>query len=376
MQQIAVHCVDVLFPTSLFFIYIYISYACKEREHFLSLLKSLRVIGVADQARIRVTEALVLNICGTSVDCVNVSSVPTGHLQLLWCLSPTFSSLGCWLVLLSLHVFSYLACNFLRCGKKIYMFSVYFMLDPWLTNGSSRYKAVLGQSDRHWLYLVFSFFTTALDGKLPVRLLSSEKRNPRYLWVLKASDGLPGHKQWYDVDMLDIMWRALLWESMFSPVFPPRSLPALRGVWLCVLPLTTTRLVRHLVRSTILVTTAILVESPSPRHPDYHSCGLTIWPWLAQPVIVGTKITQSIYNHTDCTPKPYPQCVSRLLFQWLWRLSCDVTVGQQGSDTVFLVVGLVSGMGGVFFAFAFMALCYRSVVVHKNFSLCLRSVRS
>ncbi|XP_042884522.1 disintegrin and metalloproteinase domain-containing protein unc-71-like [Penaeus japonicus] len=47
-------------------------------------------------------------------------------------------------------------------------------------------------------------------------------------------------------------------------------------------------------------------------------------------------------------------------------------VGQQGSDTVFLVVGLVSGMGGVFFAFAFMALCYRSVVVHKNFSLCLR----
>ncbi|XP_071515149.1 disintegrin and metalloproteinase domain-containing protein unc-71 isoform X3 [Panulirus ornatus] len=34
-------------------------------------------------------------------------------------------------------------------------------------------------------------------------------------------------------------------------------------------------------------------------------------------------------------------------------------VGQQGSDTVFLVVGLVSGMGGVFFAFAFMALCYR-----------------
>ncbi|XP_069167754.1 disintegrin and metalloproteinase domain-containing protein 23 isoform X6 [Procambarus clarkii] len=47
-------------------------------------------------------------------------------------------------------------------------------------------------------------------------------------------------------------------------------------------------------------------------------------------------------------------------------------VGQQGSDTVYLVIGLVSGMGGVFFAFAFMALCYRSVVVHKNFSLCLR----
>ncbi|CAL4063957.1 unnamed protein product, partial [Meganyctiphanes norvegica] len=30
-----------------------------------------------------------------------------------------------------------------------------------------------------------------------------------------------------------------------------------------------------------------------------------------------------------------------------------------GSDTVFLVIVLVSGMGGVFFAFAFMALCYR-----------------
>lgn len=324
MQQIAVHCVDVLFLTSLYFVYIYCMPV--KNESIFSHLKSWRVIGVVDQARIRVTEALVLNICGTSVDCVNVSSVPTGHLQLLWCLSPTFSSLGCWLVLLSLHVFSYLACNFLRCGKKIYMFSVYFMLDPWLTNGSSRYKAVLGQSDRLWSYLLIQWFMTALDGKLPARLLSSEKRNPRYLWVLKASDGLPGHKQWYDVDMLDIMWRALLWESMFSPVFPPRSLPALRGVWLCVLPLTTTRLVRHLVRSTILVTTAILVESPSPRHPDYHSCGLTIWPWLAQPVIVGTKITQSIYNHTDCTPKPYPQMrlassVPMTVAALLWRHS-------------------------------------------------------
>ncbi|KAF2368825.1 EGF-like domain extracellular [Trinorchestia longiramus] len=34
-------------------------------------------------------------------------------------------------------------------------------------------------------------------------------------------------------------------------------------------------------------------------------------------------------------------------------------VGQQGSDTVFLVVVLVSGVGSVFFVFAFMALCYR-----------------
>ncbi|XP_014218927.1 uncharacterized protein LOC106647167 [Copidosoma floridanum] len=32
----------------------------------------------------------------------------------------------------------------------------------------------------------------------------------------------------------------------------------------------------------------------------------------------------------------------------------------------------MSVVGGVFVVFAMMALCYRSVVVHKNFSLCLR----
>ncbi|XP_039300307.1 uncharacterized protein LOC120355721, partial [Nilaparvata lugens] len=32
----------------------------------------------------------------------------------------------------------------------------------------------------------------------------------------------------------------------------------------------------------------------------------------------------------------------------------------------------MSVVGGVFIVFALMALCYRSVVVHKNFSLCLR----
>ncbi|XP_066602697.1 disintegrin and metalloproteinase domain-containing protein 9 isoform X4 [Prorops nasuta] len=43
-----------------------------------------------------------------------------------------------------------------------------------------------------------------------------------------------------------------------------------------------------------------------------------------------------------------------------------------GSNTVFLVGMLMSVVGGVFVVFALVALCYRSVVVHKNFSLCLR----
>lgn len=39
-----------------------------------------------------------------------------------------------------------------------------------------------------------------------------------------------------------------------------------------------------------------------------------------------------------------------------------------------MVVMLVSVVGGVFIVFALMALCYRSVVVHRNLSLCLRLV--
>ncbi|XP_059352595.1 uncharacterized protein LOC130700381 isoform X6 [Daphnia carinata] len=47
-------------------------------------------------------------------------------------------------------------------------------------------------------------------------------------------------------------------------------------------------------------------------------------------------------------------------------------VDRSGHSTVFMVVMLVSVVGGVFIVFALMALCYRSVVVHRNLSLCLR----
>lgn len=50
------------------------------------------------------------------------------------------------------------------------------------------------------------------------------------------------------------------------------------------------------------------------------------------------------------------------------------TEDYHGSNTIFLVGTLMSVVGGVFVVFATMALCYRSVVVHKNFSLCLRLV--
>ena len=51
-------------------------------------------------------------------------------------------------------------------------------------------------------------------------------------------------------------------------------------------------------------------------------------------------------------------------------------VDRSGHNTVAMVVLLVSAVGGVFILFALMALCYRSVVVHRNFSLCLRLVSS
>ncbi|CAG0885167.1 unnamed protein product [Darwinula stevensoni] len=48
------------------------------------------------------------------------------------------------------------------------------------------------------------------------------------------------------------------------------------------------------------------------------------------------------------------------------------TYDTSGTNTVFMVIVLVSVVGGVFILFALMALCYRSVVVHSNLSLCLR----
>lgn len=54
--------------------------------------------------------------------------------------------------------------------------------------------------------------------------------------------------------------------------------------------------------------------------------------------------------------------------------SSDQAEDYHGSNTIFLVGTLMSVVGGVFIVFATMALCYRSVVVHKNFSLCLRLV--
>ncbi|XP_065578386.1 disintegrin and metalloproteinase domain-containing protein unc-71-like isoform X1 [Artemia franciscana] len=58
-----------------------------------------------------------------------------------------------------------------------------------------------------------------------------------------------------------------------------------------------------------------------------------------------------------------------------WRKNTNKTtsyVDRSGSSTLQLVITLVSAVGGVFIMFASMALCYRSVVVHRNLSLCVR----
>lgn len=53
---------------------------------------------------------------------------------------------------------------------------------------------------------------------------------------------------------------------------------------------------------------------------------------------------------------------------------CTFPENYHGSNTGFLVAVLVSVVSGVFLTFALVALCYRSSVVHKNITLCLRLV--
>lgn len=62
------------------------------------------------------------------------------------------------------------------------------------------------------------------------------------------------------------------------------------------------------------------------------------------------------------------------LLMYLFLIIWNHAESYHSTNTVFLVVMLMSVVGGVFIVFALMALCYRSVVVHKNFSLCLRLV--
>lgn len=54
---------------------------------------------------------------------------------------------------------------------------------------------------------------------------------------------------------------------------------------------------------------------------------------------------------------------------------CTFPENYHGSNTGFLVAVLVSVVSGVFLTFALVALCYRSSVVHKNITLCLRLVQ-
>ncbi|KAL1501820.1 hypothetical protein ABEB36_007074 [Hypothenemus hampei] len=89
------------------------------------------------------------------------------------------------------------------------------------------------------------------------------------------------------------------------------------------------------------------------------------------------------YNGSDCSlmqditsppplPTPPPENISPTNLQDHMKKKETPYEDYHGSNTVFLVGTLMSVVGGVFIVFATMALCYRSVVVHNNFSLCLR----
>lgn len=99
-----------------------------------------------------------------------------------------------------------------------------------------------------------------------------------------------------------------------------------------------------------------------------HLCLSACMLWDARKLKTTTRITRAVEPE------------SRLGFLHVILPHRDVCVSTKhtenyhGSNTVFLVGMLMSVVGGVFVVFALMALCYRSVVVHKNFSLCLRLV--
>jgi hypothetical protein len=90
--------------------------------------------------------------------------------------------------------------------------------------------------------------------------------------------------------------------------------------------------------------------------------------------ILCTKLYGEMCRAPACLHLDVSQKQSCLLPYYVSWCGGRETENYHSTNTVFLVVTLMSVVGGVFIMFALMALCYRSVVVHKNFSLCLRLV--
>nr|XP_018902023.1 PREDICTED: disintegrin and metalloproteinase domain-containing protein 12 [Bemisia tabaci] len=87
--------------------------------------------------------------------------------------------------------------------------------------------------------------------------------------------------------------------------------------------------------------------------------------WSGPDCSIPTEHAEDMENYTS-TEKP-PN-----LNKGLMNKQEIIYVNSHSANTVYLVATLMAAVGGVFIVFAMMALCYRSVVVHKNFSLCLR----